>query len=406
MTGSLRKAALAKRDNDPSYSSFIMTESPSTQVMNWEILIDAPAFSVRRSGRFLVTELRVPHRVISTSACNGGQSENLRYLVNHQSCEGSGDHERGACMTRLGPERYHASVCAELGLPAEAAATMGTAANMNYATVMTRGDDDVSVTAIVTAGVQGNACCAGDPASWREVPQERVPALPSGTINTQLLLSCPLTEGALARAVMTVTEAKTAALQQLAVRSRYSMDLATGTTTDQFCVAAPLQGAAARRYASPGTKLGEYIGTAVRDATLEALRWHNGLEASYTRGIFHALGRYGVKEDAFLAEMAPYLNESQLELLKKNRNSVMYEPLVSAAAYALASVLDRHRYGVFPPSAAKEALRQQAASLAASLAARLDRWPEFHASLPEIDLEHPKQLILAAIALGWSKKWS
>ncbi len=46
----------------------------------------------------------------------------------------------------------------------------------------------------------------------------------------------------------------------------------------------------------------------MRDATLEALRWHNGLEPSYTRGIFHALGRYGVKEDQFLQEIAPYLS--------------------------------------------------------------------------------------------------
>ena len=28
---------------------------------------------------------------------------------------------------------------------------------------------------------------------------------------------------------------------------------------------------------------------------MEALRWQNGLEASYTRGVFHALGRYGVQ---------------------------------------------------------------------------------------------------------------
>lgn len=375
--------------------------------MHWETLIDNTAFSVRRSGRFLITELLVPHRVLSTSACNGGQSENLRYLVNHQSCESSSHHERGACMTRLGPERYHDSLCAELGLPPESAASMGTAANMNYATIVERGDNDVSVTAIVTAGVQGNASCAGDPATWREAPEERTaPVLQAGTINAEILLSCPVTEGALARAAMTMTEAKSAALQQLAVRSRYSMDLATGTTTDQFCVAAPLHGGKPHRYTSPGTKLGEYLGAAVRDATLEALRWHNGLEPSYTRGLFHALGRYGVNEDAFLAEIAPYLNDSELELLKKNCNSVMYEPLVSAAAYALASILDRCRNGVFPASAAQEALRQQAASLAASLAARLDRWPEFHDGLPQVDVDHPKQLILSAIALGWSKKWS
>lgn len=375
--------------------------------MHWETLIENPAFAVRRSGRFLVTELLVPHEVLSTSARNGGQSRNIRYLLNHQSCEAAGHEARASCMSRLGPEKYHDSVCAEVGLPAESVASMGTAADMNYATVVKRGDDDVVVTAIVTAGVQGNAACAGDPTTWRETAQELSrKVVPTGTINTKILLSCPVTEGALARVVATMTEAKSTALQRLAVPSRYSADLATGTTTDQFCIAAPLEGPPPRRYTGTGTKLGEHIGAAARDATVEAIRWHNGLEPSYTRGLFHILGRYGLKEEHFLDDMAPYLTENELELLKKNRNSVTYEPLVAAAAYGIASVLDRCRYETFPPSLAQEVLRQQAACLASSLAGRLDRWTEFHDSLNHVDVDCPKQLILSAIALGWSKKWS
>ena len=375
--------------------------------MHWETLFENTGFCVRRSGRFMVTELLIPHRVLSTSACNGGQSEGIRYLVNHQSCEGSSHHERASTLTKLGLEKYHHSVCHDLGLDPECVASMGTAANMNYVAVVQRGEDDVPVTAIVTAGVQGNAACAGDPTTWREMPQSFVEtAVLTGTINVQLLLGCPVTEGALARAVVTVTEAKTAALQQLAVRSLYSPDLATGTTTDQFCVAAPLGEGMPRRYTSTGVKLGESIGVSVRDAILEALRWQNGLEPSYTRGLFHALGRYGMKEDRFLPEIAPYLNDAELELLKNNQKAVMYEPLVSAAAYAMASILDRCRYGVFPARVAEEVLRQQAACLAASLAGRLDRWPEFHDSIIGVEVEHPKKLILAAIALGWSKKWT
>ena len=52
-----------------------------------------------------------------------------------------------------------------------------------------------------------------------------------------------------------------------------------------------------------------------------------------------------------------------------------------------------------------EALRQQAAILAASLAARPESWSEFYRSLDGIDLERPDRLVLAAIALGWSAKW-
>ena len=39
-----------------------------------------------------------------------------------------------------------------------------------------------------------------------------------------------------------MTEGKSAALQRLAVPSCYSPDLATGTGTDQYCVAAPVDG--------------------------------------------------------------------------------------------------------------------------------------------------------------------
>src|SRR5262249_31315146 len=145
---------------------------------------------------------------------------------------------------------------------------------------------------------------------------------------------------------------------------------ATGTGTDQFAIAAPAGGAYPLTSASPHVKLGELIGCSVRDATLEALRWQNGLEPSYTRNIFAALGRFGLREDTFLADIQPMLHESELELLRRNSKAVFYEPVMAAAAYAFAAVMDRHRYGTIPAGAANEALRQQAATMAASLSAR------------------------------------
>ncbi len=53
----------------------------------------------------------------------------------------------------------------------------------------------------------------GDPAAWRETEEgwQKVSAL-DGTINTFLLVNDSLSEGALARAVVTMTEAKTTAV--------------------------------------------------------------------------------------------------------------------------------------------------------------------------------------------------
>jgi adenosylcobinamide amidohydrolase len=374
----------------------------------------------------VVADLREPCLVLSTSARNGGQVSDVRHIVNHQSCEGAGHTERAHFIADRGQEAYHDAVCDELGLPSTATVVMGTAANMQYAALSTRHDEDVTVAAVVTAGVQTNATCAGDPAGWRETSNGIAQAAAvAGTINTMLVINKALTPAALARTVVTMTEAKSAALQRLAVPSCYSPDLATGTGTDQFCIAAPSRGDRPLTSASPHMKFGEIVALAVRDATAEALRWQNGLEASYTRGVCHALGRFGVTEAALMTAVAPHLDATALELLRRNQRAVLMEPLVTAAAYAMASVIDRVRYGTLPASVAADALVQQAATLAISLAAAPSRWSEFRALLHhaarvdaatadagrgdagrgEAATIDPLPLVAAALALGWREKW-
>jgi adenosylcobinamide amidohydrolase len=374
--------------------------------MHWESLFDTESFDLRRSGRFLVADLKAPHQILSTSVRNGGQVDHVRHLLNHQSCEGTAHHDRHRVMTEAGLDAYHDRVCAEIALPPDQTAVMGTAANMNYVAVTTEIDEEVVVTAVVTAGVAGNATAAGEPATWRESETgiQKVPAY-AGTINTMLLINRPLTPAALARVVVTMTEGKSAALLRLAVPSKRHVDLATGTGTDQYCIAAPSSGTWALTSASPHMKLGELVGLATRNATIEALRWQNGLEASYTRGVFHALGRYGVQEATLFEDIAPLLGEADLELLKKNAKAAFFEPLVGSAAHTLATVCDRVRYGTIPETVSADAMVQQAASLAANLAAQVHRWAEFRLTLRPYANGDVKSLALRALALGWSEKW-
>jgi hypothetical protein len=261
----------------------------------------------------------------------------------------------------------------------------------------------VEVTAIVTAGVESNATCAGDPATWHE-SADGIGKLQGGTINTILLINMPVSNAAMARLMTLAAEAKSAALQRLAVPSRYSADLATGTGTDQYCLAAPIGGTHRLTSASPHMKFGEIVGLAVRDATLEALRWQNGLEPSYTRGLIHALGRYGISEQVLFDRLATLLGASDFELLKRNFKAVIYEPHVGAAAHAFATVLDRARHGTLPQSCVRDALVQQAALLAANLAAKPELWPKYRGHLQATDGD-ANGLVMAAIALGWSEKW-
>lgn len=372
-----------------------------------DVLRETEGFRLRRHGRFLVAELLHAHRVLSTSFRNGGQSESIRYLVNHQSCEAAAHIERHEQIHALGLKNYHDKACAEASLEPGAVALMGTAANMNYAAVVEHRCGDIGITAIVTAGVSGNAACASDPTSWREGTAGYEKVAPySGTINTMLLVSRPLAPNALAGAAMVMAEAKGTALQRLAVRSRYSAEYATGTSTDQYCIASPLEGSVPLTSASTGVRTGELIGRAVRDATLEALRWQNGLEPSYARSIFHALGGHGLKEETFLQEMTAYLGEAELQLLRANQKAVSYEPLVAASAFALASVCDRVRHGILPVAAGREAIRQQAATISAALAAQPQRWWDFYREVGDADPERPLPVVLAALARGWSAKWN
>jgi hypothetical protein len=181
--------------------------------------------------------------------------------------------------------------------------------------------------------------------------------------------------------------------------------LATGTGTDQVCLAAP---AGKDRYtytsASPHSKLGELLGRATRNATKQALKWQNGLEPSLTRSLYHALRRFGFSESVFLDAMRSRLSENLMGLLERNKNAVFYEPQVAATAYAFAAILDRIRFGVLPRSAAIEVLRQQAATLAAALSAKTADWPVFWQQI-DVNPDRPLDAVYDATALGWTAKW-
>jgi adenosylcobinamide amidohydrolase len=370
-------------------------------------ILDNSGFTLWRRGRFLTAHLKAPHLALTTSQTNGGQTEHLRYLVNHQGSEGRGHAGRHHDAATRDPAEYHRATCAEAGAPPAETALMGTAANMQNAAVREESFEEVSVCAVVTAGVQGNAGRAGDPAKWHEGSAEWQPvhAVP-GTINTMVIFNWPLSPAALTRAVATMTEAKSAVLQELAVGSRYSQGLATGTGTDQYCLAAPLDAARkAKTWTGKHGKLGEILALAVMAALREALRWQNGLDAARTRNLVHALGRFGLEEARLLAAMESRLSAQDAQLLRDNFQAVMHEPQCAGAAYALAAILDRLAYEGLPAAAGRELIVNQAALLAASMAAKPGSFAAFRTTLAE-GTEPLPELAAKALALGWREKWS
>jgi hypothetical protein len=228
----------------------------------------------------------------------------------------------------------------------------------------------------------------------------------SGTINTILIINQPLTAAAQERAVVTMTEAKSAALSELAIGSRYSTGLSTGTGTDQFIIASLVKDDVRQlRWSGTHTKLGELIGLAVKEATIEALRWQNGMERSHTRSIMHALGRYGLTEEKLLERLKKAMPEESFKFLIENKMAVLWEPRLSATAFAYASVLDRLQYGTLPEEGAGETLRDQAASVGVAISGQPNQWPMFWGKINVAGKDRTAPFV-EGLALGWQARWA
>lgn len=422
-----------------------VNQNTAVQV-GWTELQSNPNFKAQRQGRFFKVALNQPHRVISTSAYNGGETTSAKYLVNHQSMEARGDMRWVNRVLENTRQEYQQLIANELNIDAEQMVLMGTAANMQLLAHRQQvfeaaGIEPLIIDVYATAGVRGNAMRAGDATSWYEAPTGNKKYDPkstassaksdmNGTINIMVLINQPVAAGAMNKLQIISTEAKSAAMNELAVSSRYGRHLATGTGTDQMIIASPLvigqaatkntvteQSAADQGFefgsGSGHLKLGELVGTAVREAVLQALIWQNGLPASEQASLYNALGRFGLTEKNLMQRLLPHLPEHERPQAERNPYSFSHENRIVAAGYALASVLDRFAYGTLSPNSKNETLRDFAAQAAVAMSGRSDRyayyWQQLNSPLSITDIQKSEQqgieLFIQALALGWLDKW-
>ena len=161
--------------------------------------------------------------------------------------------------------------------PASSALLM-TGADMDHVTITDKQYRDMIVTAVVTAGVCSNAQRASCSTGHYYEP---------GTINIILMTNMKLSHRAMARAVISITEAKSAVLADLDIRSTDDPlnFQATGTGTDNIIV---VQGQGTTIDGTGGhTKMGELIAKAVYDGVKQAIFFQNGLLAQ--RNVFQRL---------------------------------------------------------------------------------------------------------------------
>ncbi|GAB6094871.1 hypothetical protein JCM14469_11230 [Desulfatiferula olefinivorans] len=221
-------------------------------------------------NKTLIIDFKTPRTVVSTL---DGLRSGVVSVGNHYSPPPCWSLTHGAGLDDL-----RGALCRVIGKDPEKSVFLFTGADMDHLSVKTERFKTMTVTALVTAGVRGNAMRMGTDSGDYFEP---------GTINVIVLSNMALSVRAMTRAIITATEAKTAALWDLDVRSSYAplSASATGTGTDNILVA-PGDGALIDN-AGGHSKMGELIARAVYAGVREAVARQNGLEGG--RDVFQRL---------------------------------------------------------------------------------------------------------------------
>ncbi len=374
---------------------------------------------IHRNEKIIIIRFLKPHRVISTCRANGGLHDDFDLIYNHQSCEPAGHLRKSHTLAVCQPDIYLKQICRIHGI-SENCASLGTAANMNCAAVKSEKFRNLEVVAVCTGGVETNAGRAGDPASFYEskgvfeFTGNKKPD-PEGTINIIVCINKTLSPGAMVRAVMTATEAKTAVLQELNTGSCYSGGLATGTGTDQIAIASALGDDFPLTSPGKHTKLGELIGVTVKKALAETLKLQNSMPPESRCSVLAHLKRLGADITSMKKGIGEFLSEKDAELFKKNFTGVDRDPVTVAAAAAFVHLRDELEWKILPQNCVHEIFSTYGAHLSAAVSGKYERFIFYKNKLDnyksglnfKLKTEGPAflEFIYFCISAGFEEKW-
>lgn len=295
------------------------------------------------------------HRnVVSTCNHNGGYREDIEYIYNN-SCGKkieAGDIVR---MKGNNMQEHYLDLTVELGLPANTTTGMSTAALMENMSVVSKSRESINVTAIVTAGIDINGGRAGDPAQFNEFTNEPLDIRP-GTINIFLLIDAKLDAGTLTRSLITATEAKSAALEELMANSLYSEGLATGSGTDNIIAVGNLESPTQLYNAGKHCILGELIGWTVKKAVQEALEKQSGMNTLRQASILWQNKRYGITAEKIhqCYQLLAGNQETTLETLFPQINKITSSNKLTGQIAAIIHLIDQNRWRLIADNTLKE----------------------------------------------------
>lgn len=194
-----------------------------------------------------------PLKTVSSAIFNGGGKQ-VKAVLNVGVPEGYSDH-----LLHLDPMHLITSSAAKVDVTQDYLAMVTAAKIKNYA-LFQKKTPEFSVTVAATAG------CSHGESSGEEMDVQEI----AGTINIIVFIDGNPTDSCMVAALITATEAKSAALHDFDVRSRYTGDLATGSITDSVTVVSTGKGRTLA-LAGPASKVGKLVGVCTRKAVAQAL---------------------------------------------------------------------------------------------------------------------------------------
>lgn len=222
------------------------------------------------ANKTLMVDFKRPQTIVSTLE---GQRDNIFTVGNHYSPPptwGPGH--------KLGIDDIRTKILRANGKAKDTTSFLITGADMDNLSVIQKTFKEMKVTSLVTAGVLSNAIrMSRDTGAFYE----------PGTINIIVLTNMKLSRRAMTRAIIAATEAKTAALEDMDIRSAYTplLNQATGTGTDNVLVVQGEGGGI--KNAGGHSKMGELIGKAVYDGVKGAVLKQNKITSN--RHVFQRL---------------------------------------------------------------------------------------------------------------------
>ncbi len=195
-----------------------------------------------------------------------------KFVVNHYDPP-----ELWECIRGLKIEQHKTQICKDMKIYPDDTAMLFTSADMDNISIKTEEHRNIKICACVTAGVKSKAQRTGvDKQGSIEIDEEKFEDIKQGTVNIIILTNAFLTDGAMARSLITITEAKTIAFEDLLIKSSYNPKIfATGTETDNGIIVSGCQQKIS--YTGGHAKFGELMAKATTSAVKEAIFRQNGI---------------------------------------------------------------------------------------------------------------------------------